>query len=50
MDPRQRDFWRNLLHHGIHAAIRTIIWRLPLALVIGLLAILIFVVIYFRLY
>ena len=50
MDPQQRDFWRRLLHQGINAAIRTIIWRMPLLLVMALLAVLIFVVIYFRLY
>ena len=50
MDPQLRDFWKRLLHSGIDAAIRTIIWRLPLVLVVIVLAILIFVVLYFRLY
>jgi hypothetical protein len=50
MDPGLRDFVRRMLHWGIESGIRTIMWRLPVVIVVVLMIVMIAIVIYFRLY
>ncbi|MCA9162226.1 MAG: hypothetical protein R3C99_18340 [Pirellulaceae bacterium] len=50
MEPRLRDFFKQLLHHAMHSAIRSIFWKMPLGWALLVLAALVGVAIYFKLY
>jgi hypothetical protein len=46
MNPEQRNFFRQLLHNALHAAINSVMWRLPLGWLLIVMVILIGVVMY----
>jgi hypothetical protein len=50
MDKDLRGFFNQLIHHAIRAAIHSVFWKMPLGMVIVVLAILIGVAVYFKLY
>jgi hypothetical protein len=50
MEPRLRQFLQGLLHQAIHSGIFAAFWKMPLVMVLSVLAILIAVAIYFGLY
>jgi len=50
MNNEQRNFVRQLVHHAIRSSMSSVIWRLPMPVVLVLLALLIGAVVYFGLY
>jgi hypothetical protein len=50
MDDQLKGFFRRLLDQAIHSAIHTIFWKMPLGLALMVLALLIGVALYFKLY
>lgn len=50
MDDQQRQFLRNIIHSVIHSALNATIWRLPTAVLLTLVVVLIGVVFWFRLF
>lgn len=50
MTPELRNFFRQLLHQAINSGIQSAFWKLPLVWVLLLVAVLIGVAVYFKLY
>ena len=50
MNDEQRKFARKLIHHAIHSATGSLIWRLPTFMLVLLLAVLIWAVFQFNLF
>ena len=50
MTPELRAFFQRLLHQAINAGIQSAFWKMPLVVVLILLAVLIGVAVYFKLY
>ena len=44
------DFWRRLVQQTLFGAIQSLLWRLPWPVLVGTIALLIGVIVYFRLY
>jgi hypothetical protein len=50
MEPRLKEFFQGLLQHAIRSGIFAAFWKMPLAAVLVVVAILIAVAVYFQLY
>jgi len=50
MEPRLKEFFQGLLHHAIRSGIFAAFWKMPLAMVLTVLAILIGIAVWFGLY
>ena len=50
MDSRLKDFIQGLVHHSIRSGIFAAFWKMPLGVVLTLVALLIAVAVYFDLY
>ena len=50
MEPQQYDFWRRLVQQTLFGAIQSLLWRLPWPVLVAMIALLIGVIVYFRLY
>ncbi len=50
MEPRLKDFFQGLLQHAIRSGIFAAFWKMPLAMILTVLAIMIAVAVIFGLY
>ena len=50
MDPRLREFFRNLLDNAVNSAIASVFWKMPLVWTLVAIALLIGVIVFFGLY